>query len=126
MFQSHLPMMFQGECVLTATYLINKIPTKVLNGKTPYELLHGKTPVYGHLRTFYCLCFLSSPKHGRDKFQPSAKACVFIGYQFDKKAYGVMDFDNLRFCESIDVVFDEDIFPFEHEDSTPSQFFHST
>lgn len=37
--QANLPITFWGECVVTTTYLINQMPTRILNGKTPYELL---------------------------------------------------------------------------------------
>jgi len=62
------------------------MPTEVPGGKTPYELLYGKTPTYDLLKTFGCLCFMSTPKQGIDKFQPRAKPCVFMGYPFGKKA----------------------------------------
>lgn len=36
---------FWGEAVLTATYLINRIPTKALNNKqTPFEKWYGQKP----------------------------------------------------------------------------------
>ena len=37
-FQASLPIKFWGECALTATYLINKTLTQLLNSKTPYEV----------------------------------------------------------------------------------------
>lgn len=44
---------FWGEAVLTATYIINRSPTKALMvNKTPYEMWHGKKPRLSHLRIF--------------------------------------------------------------------------
>ena len=43
-FQANLPICFWGECVLTATYLINRTPTKLLKGKLPYEILFKCKP----------------------------------------------------------------------------------
>jgi len=88
------------------------MPTKVLNGKTPFEMLFGKAPSYDHLRVFGSLCFMTTVKHGRDKFQDRAKACVFMGYPFGKKGYRVMELATSKFYESRDIVFHESIFPF--------------
>ena len=41
MIQESLPRKFWGECILTATHIINRLPTSILNWKTPYEVLHG-------------------------------------------------------------------------------------
>ena len=41
-FQSKVPISLWGECVATATFLLNRIPSPLLKSKTPYEMLFGK------------------------------------------------------------------------------------
>ncbi|KAL3326570.1 hypothetical protein AABB24_037309, partial [Solanum stoloniferum] len=55
--QSHIPSRFWGECVQIAVYLINRLPTTVLNGQSPYIRLFGKAPKLEHIRVFGSLCF---------------------------------------------------------------------
>ena len=76
LFQSGLPLNMWHECVLTATYLINRTHSSVLNGKCPYELVHGSFPGLDHLRNFGCLCFAIEPNVS-DKFASRSKKCVF-------------------------------------------------
>ncbi|XP_019168860.1 PREDICTED: uncharacterized protein LOC109164767 [Ipomoea nil] len=40
-FQAALPLQFWGHCVLHATYLINRLPSQVINWQTPFEKLYG-------------------------------------------------------------------------------------
>jgi len=39
--QRAMPAKFWGEAVATAVHLLNRSPTKSLQGKTPYEAWHG-------------------------------------------------------------------------------------
>ncbi|GKA00527.1 ribonuclease H-like domain-containing protein [Tanacetum coccineum] len=55
------------ECILTATYLINILPSSVLSGKSPFELIYKKLPSLKHLRSFGCLAFATILNNG-DKF----------------------------------------------------------
>lgn len=48
---------FQGECILTAGYLINRTLSILLTGKSPYEVLFGQNPSYQSIRAFRCLCY---------------------------------------------------------------------
>ena len=89
MFQSRLPIEFRRESILAAAHIINRTPTKVLNGKTPYEVLHGRPPIYEQLRVFGCLCYAHQRPRGRDKFATRSRKCLFVGYPFSKKAWRV-------------------------------------
>ncbi|KAJ4755428.1 Retroelement pol polyprotein-like [Rhynchospora pubera] len=109
-FQSHLPIEFWGECVLTAAYLINRTPTLFLKNKTPYEILFGEPPSYAPVRVFGCLCYAKF--RTSDKFESRSRKCVFVGYPFGQKGWRVYDLELKEFIVSRDVVFCEDIFPF--------------
>jgi histone deacetylase 1/2 len=47
-----MPLKFWGEAFITATYLINRIPSKVINHITPLKHLLNQKPDYSSLRTF--------------------------------------------------------------------------
>jgi len=52
--QAHLPMSYWTHAFQTAIYLINRMPTSVLNNKSPFESIFGRQPNYHKLRTFGC------------------------------------------------------------------------
>lgn len=52
-----MPLKLWDEAFLTATFLINRLPTKVIHGETPLERLYGQKPDYSSLRTFGCACW---------------------------------------------------------------------
>nr|GEY01211.1 retrovirus-related Pol polyprotein from transposon TNT 1-94 [Tanacetum cinerariifolium] len=78
-----LKLLPQGECILTAAYLINRTPSPILKRKTPYTVLHNIEPPYNHLRTFGCLCYAHTKTV--DKFASRSRKCVFIGYPCGQK-----------------------------------------
>ncbi|KAI3707507.1 hypothetical protein L6452_26097 [Arctium lappa] len=112
MFQGNIPLDMWSECLLTATYLINRTPSSVLNGKCPYELVFGFAPVLSHLRNFGCLCFAVKPNVS-DKFSSRSEKCVHLGYCNSKKGYKLYSLDSKQIIVSRDVKFYETIFPFK-------------
>nr|GEV99201.1 ribonuclease H-like domain-containing protein [Tanacetum cinerariifolium] len=105
-----------SECVLTATYLINKLPTSVLNGKSSYDLVYDKPPSLNHLRSFSCLAY-ATILNSHAKFGSRSKKCVLVGNSNSKKGYKLWSLDNKQIIYSRDVKFFEDIFPFKQHNS---------
>lgn len=111
-FQAHLPLHFWAECVSTAVHIINRLPTPTLSHQTPFEKLYRKIPSYSHLRVFGCLAYATNV-HVSHKFAPRATKCVFLGYPVGQKAYKLYDIETSQVFTSRDVIFHEDIFPYE-------------
>ncbi|GJX23853.1 ribonuclease H-like domain-containing protein [Tanacetum coccineum] len=121
-----IPLMFWTECVLTATYLINMLPSLVLNGKSLFFVVYGREPYLSHLKSFGCLCFATMVK-GSDKFSHRSEKCVLIGYASGKKAYKVFSPENRNSLYSRDVKFYETVFPYKmnnNESENINLFYH--
>ncbi|CAA7051061.1 unnamed protein product [Microthlaspi erraticum] len=113
MFQSNMPLVYWSDCVLTAVFLINRTPSLLLQKRSPYEVLFQKPPDYAFLRSFGCLCYVSTHLKDRNKFSPRAVPCVFLGYSFGYKGYKVLNLDTNQVSVSRNVIFHETVFPFK-------------
>ncbi|KAL2238071.1 UNVERIFIED_CONTAM: Retrovirus-related Pol polyprotein from transposon RE1 [Sesamum indicum] len=102
-----------GETILTATYIINRLPSVVLKWQTPYEKLYKKPVTYSNMRVFGCLCHATNTQPLKSKFDPRAIKCVFIGYAHGQKGYKLFDIENKVTLASRDVVFYENEFPYK-------------
>ncbi|XP_052173347.1 ribonuclease II, chloroplastic/mitochondrial isoform X3 [Diospyros lotus] len=61
LLHANLPTKFWGDAVLTACYLINRMPSSVLKDNIPHSLLFPSQPFYSvPLRVFGCICFMHS------------------------------------------------------------------
>ncbi|XP_019257939.1 PREDICTED: uncharacterized protein LOC109236188 [Nicotiana attenuata] len=103
-FQAHIPIRFWGHCVITAAYLINRLPSSVLKGCSPYELLYKRRPQLEHLRTLGCLSFAKQVQE-TDKLMPRAKPVVLMGFSDIQKGYILLDISTQQFFVNRDVVF---------------------
>jgi hypothetical protein len=120
-FQSHLPLQFWADCILSAAHIINRIPTPLISNKSSCQLLFSKIPSYSHLKVFGCLAYVSTLSRNRTKFDPRVAPCIFIGYPYGMKGF---KFDNLQ-TQSIIIsrhaIFHETIFPYaSHIDHSSS------
>ncbi|BAF27802.2 Os11g0199800 [Oryza sativa Japonica Group] len=103
--QRGMPAIFWGEAVVTAVYILNRSPTKALDGRTPYEAWHGRKPGVSHLRVFGCLAFVKE-LGPISKLDDRSTPGVFIGYAEGSKAYRILDPETQRVRTAHDVVFD--------------------
>jgi histone deacetylase 1/2 len=105
-----MPLKFWDEAFLAATYLINMLPTKVIDNETPMERL--LTPDYASLRTFGCACWPNLWPFNKRKLAFRSKQCAFIGYSPRHKDVKCLDIKSGQIYLSRDVVFDESVFSF--------------
>ena len=128
LFQSSVPLIYWTDCISTAVFLINRTPSLLLAKKSPYEKLVCKQHVYSFLRSFGCLCYVSTLDKDHHKFTPRADPCVFLGYCSGYKGYKVLNIETQQVFVSRNVVFKEDIFPFHSLDSpvSPDDLFPKT
>ena len=84
LFQMNVPRQYWSDAILTATYLINRLPSVRLKNKSPLEILYQRKINIDHLRVFGCVCFIY--KKRRDKFDSTSTKGVFLGYSTDRKS----------------------------------------
>ncbi|KAG2018571.1 hypothetical protein CC2G_015308 [Coprinopsis cinerea AmutBmut pab1-1] len=106
--ESGLPPSFWGFAIVTAQYLVNRLPSKALpENSTPFEALFGSKPDVSHLRVWGCRCFPIIPPELRKKGDGRRlRDCIFVGYGDGTKGYKVMTPTGKVFF-SADVIFDE-------------------
>ncbi|GAB2281601.1 hypothetical protein Dimus_039482 [Dionaea muscipula] len=111
MFRMSVPKMFWSEAVLTAAYLINRMPSSILQGEIPLRVLFPDTSLHPlhplPLRIFGCTCYVRDVRPTLTKLDPKSLRCIFLGYFRTQKGYRCYSPDLRRFCVSTDVTFDE-------------------
>jgi transposase InsO family protein len=97
------------DAFLTSVFIINRLPTPVLDHMSPYERLFHKSPDYSLLRVFGCKGFPLLRPYTAHKLEFRSKACVFLGYSH--AGYRCLDPVTNRVYLSRNVTFDEQSFP---------------
>ena len=99
-----VPFIYWDQAFLTAVYLINCLPSLVINNKSPLTLLYHKTLDYKFLKTFGCACwphlrpynthkldYHSKRPYNTHKLDYHSKRCIFLGYSLNHKGYRCLD-----------------------------------
>uniref|UniRef100_A0ACD5YFN0 Uncharacterized protein n=1 Tax=Avena sativa TaxID=4498 RepID=A0ACD5YFN0_AVESA len=102
-----VPSYFWAEAVKTAVYILNRAPTRSLDGVTPYEAWHGRKPNVQHLRTFGCTMHVKKLGPGITKLSDRSTPMIFVGYEEGSKCYRAYDPATKKVQVTRDVLFDE-------------------
>jgi len=103
---------FWGEAVLTACYVLNRVPMN-RNESTPYEVWYKRKPNLSHLKVWGCRAIVKVPEPKRKKLGERGVECIFIGYAEHSKSYRFYVIEQNDFwsvhttIESRDALFDE-------------------
>ncbi|KAB2615934.1 hypothetical protein D8674_022522 [Pyrus ussuriensis x Pyrus communis] len=92
---------------MKAIYLINRLPSRVLGFKSPMEIVKNRKIDLSHLKVFGCICFVHVQSLHRDKLDPRATKCIFLGYSSTQKGYKCYNPQLKRLIVSKDVRFHE-------------------
>jgi len=95
-----------GIMLVTAVYLINRLPTAALNFVIPFVTLFNKEPDFHFLKTFGCACFPLLKPYYTHKLDFRSQECVFLGYSSSYKGYKCLSSTG-RIYISMDVLFNE-------------------
>src|SRR5436853_6107718 len=84
MSHAELPSSFWGYSLLTATFTLNRVPSKSVQ-KTPYEIWTGRRPSMSFMRIWGCQAYVR--RQATDKLGPKSDKCIFVGYPKETKGY---------------------------------------
>ncbi|KAL0283440.1 UNVERIFIED_CONTAM: Retrovirus-related Pol polyprotein from transposon RE2 [Sesamum angustifolium] len=119
MTHMHVPKSYRGDVILTACYLINRIPSSVLSRDTPYSCIFPDRPLFGVTpRVFVRVCFVHVHSPTLDKLSPHSVKCIFQGYSRVPKGYRCYDPQYRWFFTSADVTLFEST-PYYSPNSSP-------
>ena len=107
MAEKNMPHHFWAEAVNTTVYIMNRTPTVVVHVVTPEEKYSGKKPDLSHFKVFGCIAYVHIRDELRNKLDPKAEKCIFVGNSVEQKGYRCYNPVTRELCVSKDVVLDE-------------------
>ena len=117
----HVPKHFWADAVSTACFLINRMPSSVLNWDTPYHILFPNKSLFPiEPQIFGCTCFVRDVRPQVSKLNHKSLKCICLGYSLVQKGYRCSCPSLRRYLVSVDVKFFENV-PFSSPPTPTSQ-----
>ena len=118
LFASNVPKCFWGDALLTAYFLINCMPSTVLQFQTPLQTLKKYFPenrIFSKLDLliFGCTAFVHLQDPSLSKLDARSCKCIFLGYSSVQKGYRCYSFEKRKYFVSKDVTFIKNTFFFK-------------
>lgn len=79
-----------GKAVRHATYLLNRLLTRVVTDVTFYEAWSEEKPCVDHIRVFGCLAHMKEPNVNLKKLDNRSKEVIYLGKEPGVKAYMIL------------------------------------
>ncbi|KAL0533503.1 hypothetical protein IC582_027535 [Cucumis melo] len=84
----HVLKTFWADAVSTACFLINRMPSSLLNGEIPYRVLFPTKSLFPIApKIFGCVCFVRDIRPHHTKLDSKSLKCIFLGYSRVQKGY---------------------------------------
>ena len=121
LYQMHVPKHFWVDAVSTSCFLINRMPSSVLNWEKPYHIFFPNKPLFPiEPQIFGCTCFVRDVRPQVSKLDHKSLKCIFLSYSRVQKEYRCYCPSLRRYLVSADVKFFENV-PFSSPPTHTSQ-----
>ena len=106
----HVPKHFWVDAVSTTCFLINRMPSSVLNWDTPYHIIFPNKHLFPiEPQIFGCTCFVRDDRPQVSKLDHKSLKCIFLGYSQVQKSYRCYCPSLRRYLVSANVKFFENV-----------------
>jgi len=125
LFQSHLPKSFWSYAAVHTVFIMNRVPSPVLQNQSPYFLMHKTQPDLHQLKVFGSLAYASTLQAHRSKLASRARKCIFLGYKSGMKGVVHLDMHSKQIFVSWNVTHHECILSYQSNPSSISWNYHT-
>ena len=117
----HVSKHFWADVVSTTCFLINRMPSSILDWVTPFQTLFPHKSLFPiEPRVFGCTCYVRNVRLHVSKLDPKSLKCIFLAYSRVQKRYRCYCPSLRRYLVSTDVTFLENT-PFSPNPNHTSQ-----